>query len=92
MGSEFGQCGVGCAPARTLARAQPSSLLNHELKYGQVFFLIEFNGAEGFYGEISRTACLGVAPKPLLDLWRDAVEAQDRTAEIMKDGADPREL
>lgn len=93
MGSEAGSCGIGSAPAGTPARTLPRHLQNRELKYGdQVYFLIEFNGPGGFYGEISRTICIGVAPKSLLDLWGAAVEAQDRTAELMKTGAYPTDL
>ena len=93
MGSEYGQNMVGSAPAGTPASMKPLRFQNRRLKYGdQICTLIEVNGPGGFYGELARTACIGVAPKSLLDVWYDAVEAQDRAAELMKPGTTPREL
>jgi Xaa-Pro aminopeptidase len=81
------------APAGTPAIVQYPVFQDHKLKNGdQVCFLLEFAGPEGFYGHMGRTVCIGQAPKPLVDLFRESVEEQDRIAELMKPGADPREI
>lgn len=93
LGGVEGPIMIGSAPAGTPARQLPINSQYRTLKNGdQICIMIEVNGPGGFYGEIGRTVCIGNAPKSLLSVWRDAVEAQDRTAELMKPGANPREL
>ena len=84
---------MGSAPAGSPAGHKPSFFQNRTLEYGdQIMVMIEVNGLGGFYGEIGRTICLGEAPKSMLQAWDDALELQDRTAEMMKPGAVPTEL
>jgi len=93
LGSEEQLILIGSAPAGKPAGQVHSFFQNRTLKDGdQVCIMIEVNGLGGFYGEIGRTVCIGKAPRPLLEVWLDAVEAQDKTAELMKPGAKPREL
>ena len=93
MGSMEGLIMIGSAPAGTPAIQVPKQFPSRTLKYGdQICIMIEVNGPGGFYGEIGRTVCIGKAPKPLLKVWRDAVYAQDKTANLMKPGAKPKEL
>lgn len=93
MGSEEQWIMIGSAPAGFPAGHKPTFFQNRTLQYGdQVMIMIEVNGLGGFYGEIGRTVCIGEIPNPMQDAWNDAVELQDRTAEKMKPGADPREL
>ena len=93
MGSEEQLIMMGSAPAGSPAGHKPSFFQNRTLEYGdQIMVMIEVNGLGGFYGEIGRTICLGEAPKSMLQAWDDALELQDRTAEMMKPGAVPTEL
>ena len=92
-GSEEQLIMIGSAPAGRPAGQVPSFFQNRTFQYGDsVCIMIEVNGAGGFYGELGRTVCIGEAPKPLLKLWDDMVELQDKTAELLKPGAKPAEL
>ncbi len=93
MGSMEGLVMIGSAPSGTPAIQGPKPFPGRTIKYGdQVCIMIEVNGPGGFYGEIGRTVCIGKVPKPLLEVWRDAVNAQDKTANLMNPGAEPKEL
>jgi len=93
LGSEEHLISLGSAPAGKPAGQVRTFFQNRTLQYGdQVCIMIEVNGPGGFYGEIGRTVCIGEAPKPLLKTWRDAVEVQDRNAELIRPGAHPKEI
>ena len=93
LGSEEHLISLGSAPAGKPAGQIRTFFQNRTFQRGdQVCVMIEVNGPGGYYGEIGRTACIGEAPSKLLKAWDDAVEAQDRGAELLKPGAEPREL
>jgi Xaa-Pro aminopeptidase len=93
LGSEEHLISIGSAPAGKPAGQVRAFFQNRLLQRGdQICVMIEVNGPGGFYGEIARTACIGEAPRQLLKVWDDAVEVQDRDAELTKPGADPPEL
>jgi Xaa-Pro aminopeptidase len=54
--------------------------------------MIEVNGPGGLYTELGRTCVLGKASEELLECCEIAKEAQQVTLNLMKPGADPKEL
>ena len=92
-GSEEQLFMIGSAPAGTPVTQMTTFYQNRTLQYGDsICVLLEVNGAGGFYTELSRTVCIGEAPKSLLKLWPDTVELQDKTAELLKPGVESVEL
>jgi len=93
LGSEEQLIMIGSAPAGLPAGHKNCFFQNRAVQQGdQVMIMIEVNGPGGFYGEIGRTVCLGEAPKPMLQAWGDALELQEKTAEMMLPGAIPSVL
>ncbi len=93
LGSEEHLISIGSAPAGKPAGQVRAFFQNRTLQRGdQVCVMIEVNGPSGFYGELGRTACIGEAPSELLKVWDDAVEAQDKGAELLMPDAKPNEL
>ena len=93
QGSEQQLILVGSSPPGTPARWQFRHFMNREIKEGdQVSVLIEVNGPGGLYTEIGRLFSIG---KPLQE-WQDAfgvaVEAQEVTLNLLKPGANPKDI
>jgi Xaa-Pro aminopeptidase len=66
---------------------------NRVLQEGdQVSLLIEVNGPGGFYAEIARIFSLGEPTQELQDAYAISVEAQAHSINLMKPGADPKEI
>jgi Xaa-Pro aminopeptidase len=66
---------------------------NRVLQEGdQVSLLIEVNGPGGFYAEIARIFSLGEPTQELQDAYAISVEAQAHSLNLMKPGADPKEI
>jgi len=66
---------------------------NRIIKEGdQISLLIEVNGPGGFYTEISRIFTLGQPSQELQDAFSVALEAQQLTLNMLKPGADPKEI
>jgi len=94
LGSEEQLLSINSGPATTAVRHAGIRFQNRMFQKGDaVFLMIEVNGPGGLYGELGRTVVIGDdIPKPLQTVWDYAVELQDRTAEAMKPGSDPKEL
>ena len=58
----------------------------------QVSLLIEVNGPGGVYTHIGRVFSVGKPPQALQDAFGVAVEAQKVTLDLLKPGADPKDL
>lgn len=58
----------------------------------RMLILIEVNGPGGFYGEVSRTWCLGEPSQEVLDAYDTATKAQKYIAGMLKPGAAPADL
>jgi len=67
---------------------------NRVIKEGDhVYLLLETNGPGGYYTEISRIFSVGMKPsQELQDAVGVAAEAQELTAELLKPGADPKDV
>ncbi len=93
LGSEEQWIMIGSAEPGRHPRQKPNYLQTRTIQPGdQLNVMIEVNGAAGYWAELARTICFGEPPKELLEAWRMSVEAQTRTAERLRPGADPREL
>ncbi len=93
MGSEEQLIMVCSEPAGQPAGHKAPFLMNRTLQKGdQVMIMLEVNGPGGFYAEVGRTICIGEPPKPLLKAWDVAKDAQQRAAELLKDGARPGDV
>jgi Xaa-Pro aminopeptidase len=76
-------------PARLLHRP----FQNRIMREGDQFsILIEVNGPGGFYTEIARIFSIGKPSQELQDAWGAVLEAQEVTLNLMKAGANPKDL
>jgi len=90
LGSEEQLIMMSSAPPGTRAGHLYPFYQNRRIEAGdQVMIMLEPNGPGGFYGECGRTWVLGEPPKELLKVWAVAVEAQHRTANLSRPGANP---
>jgi Xaa-Pro aminopeptidase len=81
------------APKGVLASFQFRHFQNRVIRDGDQFsLLIEVNGPGGFYAEISRIFSLGQPSQELVDAYAFAVEAQKHTLDLLKPGADPKDI
>ena len=72
---------------------QPPHLQNRVIQPGDQFcILIENSGPGGMYGEIGRTFVLGKASQEMKDEFAFVLEAQRFTLDMLKPGADPRDI
>ena len=84
LGAEYTNIMVGAAPAGTAARiASPDRVIQEG---DQFVALIETDGPGDFWGELSRTACLGKVSPELEYQFGLAVEAQKLTVNLLKPG------
>ncbi len=90
LGAEETNILVGSAPIGKTARILSSYLSNGVIEEGDQFVtLIETNGPGGLWGELARTICLGKVTLELDEQFGVAKEAQQKTLNLLKPGADP---
>jgi Xaa-Pro aminopeptidase len=93
LGSEQGWYMAASGPVGTAAVMQPPHLQNRVIQPGDQFcILIENSGPGGMYGEIGRTFVLGKASQEMKDEFAFVLEAQRFTLDMLKPGADPRDI
>lgn len=93
MGSEQQLIMVGSAPQGRAGAMYYEHFGNRVIQEGDTFtILIESNGPSGFYGHIARIVCLGKIPPALEKQFELAKKAQKVTLDLLKPGADPREI
>ncbi len=93
QGSEQQLILVGSSPPGTPARWQFRHFMNREIKQGdQVSVLIEVNGPGGLYTEIGRLFSIGKPSQEWQDAFGVAVEAQEVTLNLLKPGANPKDI
>lgn len=93
MGSEKQLILGGSAPMGTPCPMLKRHFLNRQMKDGDQFILmIEVNGPGGLYTELGRTCVLGKASDELQRACEIAIEAQEVTLNLLKPGADPKDL
>jgi len=93
LGSEQQLIMAGSAPLGTPCPMLKRHFMNREIKKGDQFTLmIEVNGPGGLYAELGRTCVLGKATEELLEACEVAKEAQRITIDLLKPGADPKDI
>lgn len=93
QGSEQGLFLAGSAPPGTPGPKMGKHMQAREIQEGDQFtLLIENNGPGGFYTELGRTCVLGKASQELKDEFEFTLEAQKFTLEMIKPGAEPKEI
>jgi Xaa-Pro aminopeptidase len=93
LGSEQQLIMPGSAPMGTPCPQLRRHFTNRELREGDQFTLmIEVNGPGGLYTELGRNCVLGKASDELLEAFEVAKEAQQATLDLLKPGADPKEI
>tara|TARA_B100002003_G_C13888729_1_gene433514 strand:+ start:27 stop:512 length:486 start_codon:yes stop_codon:yes gene_type:complete len=66
---------------------------NRVIEEGDTFtLLIESNGPSGFYGHLARIVTLGEPPEALVEQVDVAIKVQKVSLDMMKPGADPKEI
>ena len=93
LGSEQQLIMAGSAPMGTPCPMLKRHFMHREIKEGDQFTLmIESNGPGGQYAELGRTCVLGKASDELLEACEIAKEAQQITIDLLKPGADPKDI
>jgi Xaa-Pro aminopeptidase len=92
-GSERQLILVSSGPPGTPVPFQPRHFQNRVMKDGdQVSLLIEVNGPGGFYAELGRIFSIGKPSQELQDAFGVSLEAKKISLELLKPGADPKEV
>lgn len=93
LGSEQQLIMAGSAPMGTPSPMLKRHFMHREMREGDQFTLmIEVNGPGGMYAELGRTCVLGKASDELLEACEIAKETQQVTIDLLKPGADPKDL
>ena len=93
LGSEQQLIMAGSAPMGFPCPMRKRHFMNREMREGDQFTLmIEVNGPGGLYAELSRNCVLGRASDELLELCEIAKETQQITLDLLKPGADPKDI
>lgn len=93
LGSEEQLIMAGSSPMGTPCPMLKRHFMYREIKEGdQLTLMIEVNGPGGQYAELGRTCVLGKASDELLEACEIAKEAQQITIDLLKPGADPKDL
>jgi Xaa-Pro aminopeptidase len=93
LGSEQQLIMAGSAPMGTPCPMLKRHFMNREIRDGDQFTLmIEVNGPGGLYTELGRTFVIGKASDELLEACEIAKEAQKVTIDLIKPGAEPKDL
>lgn len=93
LGSEQQLIMVGSAPKGQSGVMYYEHFGNRVIEEGDTFtLLIESNGASGFYGHIARIVTLGAPPDALVEQVEIASRVQQVSLDMMRPGADPKEI
>jgi Xaa-Pro aminopeptidase len=93
FGSEQQLIMAGSAPMGTPCPMLKRNFMNRQIREGDQFtLLIETNGPGGLYTELNRTCVIGKASDELLEEFEIAREAQQLTVNLLRPGADPKDL
>jgi Xaa-Pro aminopeptidase len=93
LGSEEQLVLAASAPFGVPAALRSRHFQNRMVREGDQFsLLVEVNGPGGIYGESGRCFFVGDVPAELYDANELVKEAQRHTAEMLKPGADPKEI
>ena len=93
LGSEQQLIMAGSAPMGTPCPMLKRHFMYREMREGDQFTLmIEVSGPGGLYTELGRTCVLGKASDELLEGCEVAKEAQQVTINLLKPGAEPKDL
>lgn len=93
LGSEEQLIMAASSPMGTPCPMLKRHFMNREIQEGDQFTLmIEVNGPGGQYAELGRTCVLGKASEELLANCELAKDAQQVTLDLLKPGADPKDL
>jgi len=93
QGSERQLVLVGSGPPGTPVPHLGRRYQNRLIEEGdQVSVLIEVNGPGGLYTEVGRVFILGEPSQELQDAWGVALEAQKVSLDLLKPGADPKDI
>ena len=93
LGSEQQLIMVGSASMGTPCPMLRRHFTNRVINQGdQITLMIEVNGPGGMYTEVSRIFVLGKASEELLEAYELARETQKVTLNLIKPGADPKEI
>jgi len=93
QGMERGQVLIGSYSPGDPHPFQQRHFMNRALKQGDISVtLLEGNGPGGFYTEIARVFSLGKPSRELQDAFADALEAQKVTLNLLKPGANPKDI
>ena len=93
LGSEQQLIMAGSAPMGTPCPMLKRHFMHRKIEKGDQFTLmIEVNGPGGMYTELGRTCILGKASDELLEACETAKEAQRITINLLKPGADPKDI
>jgi Xaa-Pro aminopeptidase len=93
LGSEEQLVLGGCGPVGTPCPIQQRHFQNRIVREGDQFSLmIEVNGPGGIYGEMGRCFILGDVPAELYDAQELLKEVQAHTVDMLRPGADPKEI
>ena len=84
---------VGSAPKGTPAKIAPHRFQNRVIQEGdQISILIETNGPGGLWTELSRCISIGEPSRELISAADTALEAQKLSLDMIKPGADPKDI
>lgn len=84
---------VGSGPSGTPVRMMPHLFQNRMIQEGdQVSILIEVNGPSGFWTELGRVFSIGKPSRELQDAFGVALEAQKISLNLLKPGANPKDV
>ena len=92
-GSERCQVLISSYPPGQPVGFQQRHFMNRVIKEGDyIAVLIEGNGPGGFYTEIGRIFTLGKPSQELEDVFGNVLEARQRTLDMLKPGAEPKDI
>jgi len=93
LGSEQQLIMAGSTPMGLSCPMLKRHFMNRQIQKGDQFTLmIESNGPGGMYAELGRTVVLGKASDELLEGCEMAKQAQQVVLDLLKPGADPKDL
>jgi Xaa-Pro aminopeptidase len=89
IGADYQNLMISSAPYGSPASISPQ-VSDRVIADGDQFtVLVETSGADGYWGELARTICLGKISNDLERQFEDAKKAQSVTLDLLKQGADP---
>ena len=89
LGSEEQLLMIGSAPKSSPAGHKAHFYQNRRIEIGdQIMVMLEPNGPGGMWVELGRTLIIGEPHKELIEVWDDAIKAQEYTASLLTPGAE----